>query len=652
VLWTDGQRALAHALEAAWEEAVERHHFKLLCAYAMQGFDGSEQTVDFEKVCSNHSSVQPGRHVAALHQHSRTLAEEAARRAAVEARIQTLSEASRRFNEAPLEPRAVLDVVAREVSSRMQAFCSVALVSADGRTLMVASRHATATRVEEKPVWWDGESVMAEVVRTGQPLLRSAHGDVCAVPLWNRDKLIGVLLVAQPPSGKRLAAEDLSLVRDLGDRASMAILHAQQYDELSQERARLDLLAHASEVLASSLSYEDTLKNVVGLVLPLLGDFGFFDVVVGPDEVRRISKAHEDPRRQAILEKTSWVRSTHTELNLCALSSGQPAIHSDIDDAWCQQIATSPEHLQLLRELDFQSMITVPLRFQGRVLGALTLFHAGYGRRYGSADLKLAEELARRAAAAVENARLYQEAHQAIAVRDDFLSMAGHELRTPLTSLQLQLYNVVKLARQASPTEKILVRAEKAMQNLNRFNHLVAELLDVSRIRAGRLNLELGEFDLGDCVRELLQRQRDELSKAGCSVQVRLEPGLVGQWDRLRIEQVLTNLLSNAMKYGARKPIEIEARRESGKTVLSVKDHGIGLSREDQSRVFQRFERAVSSQNFGGLGLGLWIVRQLVEAHGGTIRVESEPQRGACFEVQLPTLNSAPRRAEPSAPRG
>jgi len=424
------------------------------------------------------------------------------------------------------------------------------------------------------------------------------------------------------------------LVNDMTAERQAAAERERLLRDEREARERLSVLARASDLLAQSLDYERTLQNVTALTLPALGDFGFFDIREG-DEVRRIARA-VDEDVEPLIRDTHWAPPGRgARINVCALSSGQSGYHPRVDEAWLALTGHPPEYVDLLRKLQVSSMITVPLSYQGDTLGGLTLFFGRSGRHHGPGDLALAEELARRAAAAIVNARLFKEAREAIGVRDDFLSMAGHELRTPLTALQLQILSIGKMVGQIDGADKIAPRAEKAGKNVLRLSNLVNELLDISRISAGRLRLERGQMELGDAVREVLARHTDELAKNGCEVRFSSLPA-EGSWDRVRIEQIATNLLTNAIKYGKGKPIEVRVERDATSARLVVQDHGIGISPEDQLRIFQRFERAVSARHFGGLGLGLWIARQLVDAHGGTIRVTSSPNEGATFEVELP----------------
>jgi PAS domain S-box-containing protein len=424
--------------------------------------------------------------------------------------------------------------------------------------------------------------------------------------------------------------------QDISERKQGELRAAAEREELLRAeqvaRERLTVLARASDSLAQSLDYERTIQTIAGLALPLLGDFAFFDLHE-LESVRRVVRAC-DPEATLKLQQTS--AGTYQPHAGSALVSGQSELQNALDDAGLRRVVDSPEQLAQLQALGVVSMLSVPLTSQGETLGALTLFFAATGRQHTEQDLALGEELARRAAAAIVNARLLKEARDAIGVRDDFLSMAGHELRTPLTALQLQILSITKMVGQPDSVEKVSTRAEKAGKNVLRLSALVNELLDISRISAGRLRLERGAMDMADAVREVLHRHADELTKHGCEVHFTAAGDLSGNWDRVRIEQIATNLLANAMKYGKGKPIEVRVQREDGNARLVVQDHGIGISAEDQQRIFQRFERAVSARHFGGLGLGLWIARQLVDAHGGSIHVASEMNLGATFEVVLP----------------
>jgi signal transduction histidine kinase len=295
------------------------------------------------------------------------------------------------------------------------------------------------------------------------------------------------------------------------------------------------------------------------------------------------------------------------------------------------------------------SLLVAPLKLRRTVIGHISLMRDAGSPAYTHDDETLLEDLAHRAAQAIENARLYSEAQAAVAARDEFLSIASHELRTPLTALRLALENMRRVSsrdalQRLSPeyVERVLATAERQG---HRLETLVAALLDVSRIQMGRLELDLEEVDLASIVFEAAASLEDEARQTGSTIEVRGEP-VRGSWDRLRISQVATNLLSNAVKYGAGKPVEVEFGPRGDGARLAVRDQGIGIAPADQPQIFERFERAVSSRNYGGLGLGLYIVKRIVEAHGGSISVESRPGDGSAFVVDLPLRPSVPVNAD------
>ncbi len=234
-----------------------------------------------------------------------------------------------------------------------------------------------------------------------------------------------------------------------------------------------------------------------------------------------------------------------------------------------------------------------------------------------------------------ERNRLYEEARDAVKARDAFLSVAGHEIRTPLSALNLIVYQLARQVRGLG-NEKAVDLATRCEKQVARLIRLADELLDVSRISAGTLHLDPEEMDLAHLARELVERLEESARRAGCTLTVEAPRSVSGFWDRLRLEQVLSNLLTNALKFGAGEPVQVGVSSVGDEAIVFVKDNGIGIHDADQRRIFGRFERAVSRETYPGMGLGLWITREIVEAHGGRIGVESRPGAGATFRVMLP----------------
>jgi PAS domain S-box-containing protein len=237
---------------------------------------------------------------------------------------------------------------------------------------------------------------------------------------------------------------------------------------------------------------------------------------------------------------------------------------------------------------------------------------------------------------------------RAVKLRDEFLSVASHELRTPLTALRLQIDSVTR-SLERRPAEhlasgRLAASAGDARTQVGRLTSLVERLLDISRFGDGRLALDREDLDLVEIAGGVVEVMGEHARVMGCELRFKAPPTLRGSWDRIRLEQLITNLLSNALKFGARHPVDVavdEGPKEDGAVArLTVTDRGIGIDPQYQRRIFGRFERAVSPRNFGGLGLGLWVAKQIVDAHGGTISVRSTPGEGATFTVVLPAATS------------
>jgi signal transduction histidine kinase len=232
----------------------------------------------------------------------------------------------------------------------------------------------------------------------------------------------------------------------------------------------------------------------------------------------------------------------------------------------------------------------------------------------------------------VARRRVERQLLGALKARDDFVGVAAHELRNPLNVFHLTLQLLYRMPNQAGNDIRGII--DKLRVQLDRINSLVNHLLDVTRIRAGKLDLELETFDLIELVKEIAQRFAE--MHPDVPLVLRMDCAVMGTWDRLRIDQALSNLISNAIKYGLRKPITVVVTVDDKKACVAVQDQGIGIAPDDSERIFERFERAVSQSNTEGLGLGLWIARRAVEAHGGLINAEGQAGRGAIFTIQLP----------------
>jgi PAS domain S-box-containing protein len=438
-------------------------------------------------------------------------------------------------------------------------------------------------------------------------------------------------------------------VRDITDRRrseeeKTGLLEREQRARATAEaaEARAAFLAEASAALASSLDYRTTLASVAQLLVPRIADGSAVDMLDAKGQLSRAATSHSDPSRALAAQEVAnryppELGAPHGAGRVVA--TGEAQVLNDVTEEVLRATARDEEHLRLLRSLRLVSLMCVPLSTRGKTLGAITLASSESGRRFGPEDLAFAQDLAGRASVAIENSLLYREAREAVRARDEFLSIASHELKTPLTTLQLQIQGLARKLKsfvEKPALQGVAARVATSERQVERLTALINNLLDISRITAGRLDLDLEPVDLAAVAREAAARFHEDLARAGCVLELRAEGEYVGEWDRLRLEQIVTNLLTNAAKYGAGRPIEIEVDGGEATARFSIRDHGIGIPAEHQARIFERFERAVSDRHYGGLGLGLWIVRQIVDAFGGTIRVESRAGAGSTFTVLLP----------------
>lgn len=296
-------------------------------------------------------------------------------------------------------------------------------------------------------------------------------------------------------------------------------------------------------------------------------------------------------------------------------------------------------HLSAEEAGNTRALACLPLVVEGRVLGVMAVSFVDE-REFGQEDREYLLSLAMLCGQAMHRAILFAETQEAVRVRDEFLSIASHELKTPLTPLLIQVQGISRLLVRGKlhslPPERILKMLKTAEDQVGRLGRLVEELLDVARIGSGKLSVQPETTDLSRIVREVVNRFHHEFEVAHCPVRLELEPEVIGEWDPFRLEQVVTNLLTNAIRYGSGESIDIRVRAEGAVASLEVQDHGMGIQSKDQVRIFERFERASPSNHFGGLGLGLYITKQIVERHEGEIRVASEPGKGALFSVTLP----------------
>jgi signal transduction histidine kinase len=432
--------------------------------------------------------------------------------------------------------------------------------------------------------------------------------------------------------------------------------------EAQAAESRFAFLAEASTLLAASLDYETTLAGVARLAVPYLADWCHVVIREEDGTTHTLDVAHADPTLAATARERQerYPPAIPTPYGVSkVLRTGQPEFYPQVTDAVVRGIARSDEHLLALQALGICSLMIVPLRARERTLGALIFIAAESRRHYTPEDLVLAEDLARRCALAVDNARLYREAQTAIRARDEFLSIASHELRTPLTGIKgfAQVLLSAQARGQLAPDrlERSLQRIDEAC---NRLGELVNDLLDVSRIRTGQLRLRPRELNLAMLVREVAGRYADQLANQhALAIELALDPCPV-LVDIQRFEQILVNLLDNATKYSPDGgEVRVALNAGEGGALLRVSDRGIGLPPGTAEAIFEPFGRApnAAQRHIPGMGLGLYICREIAELHGGRIWAESAGEdQGTTFALWLPFADSplAPTPGPAESPPG
>ncbi len=594
-----------------------------------------------------------------------------ARAAADQARLQTarLQAVTAGLAEA-LTSRQVADVMTDKGAKVLGAEAGwVALVSANSTKLNIID--ASGSPWENLKPWGfipiEAPIPLAEATRTGTPILLRSRGDLERFPAlddllsWRHEQALAILpLMAEGrifgvlglefPASRDFTKDDRGLMNTLAQECAQALERARLYEAERAARAlteahgeRLAFLAEASRILAKSLNYEHTLTRLAQLAVPELADWCAIHIITDDESVQRLSVAHVDEN------KVQWARELFERYPFNpdspsglahVLRTGKSELFVDIPDAMLVEAADDAEHLELLRTVGLTSAMIVPLLARGRTLGAMTFVTAESRRHYGLADLEFVQDLARRTAVSVDNARLYHEAQRAILAREEFISIASHELKTPLTTVKSYAQMLAaRLRKPAIDPDRLQYLTSRLEDQILRLETLVIDLLDASRIQQGRLEICLEPVDLVPLTREVISRFEDAPERLPEHRLVLDAPETVaGNWDPARLDQVLTNLVSNALKYSPQGgEIRITLRQHAHDTEIAVSDQGIGIPPEEQGHLFEPFTRtARSGEVASGQGLGLFITARIVQAHQGTIDIESQPQRGSTFTIHLP----------------
>ncbi|MDB4952533.1 MAG: Two-component hybrid sensor and regulator [Myxococcales bacterium] len=615
VLWQAGNIAAASRLEDLWGELAESRNFALLCAYTMAGFYKEPSAEAFADVCKHHDGVGPfelaeGTAKGPAFEQVQALSAEIARRQAVEAELR---DANRALQEARELEHARLQETAR---------------GAEAAQRRIVDELTSTLRLNELftgVLAHDLRNPLAAMIMAAQVLMTRAN----PADTKTLQRILS--------SGERMAR----MIDQLLDFTRIRVGPGIPYDpkpcnlgaviehvvaELSEKRIHFE----AEGDLAGSWDADrlsQAFSNLLGNALQH-GDGG--DVVVraegtDPETIRiSIHNGGQIPEERLPKLFEPLGGGGHKEgsrgLGLGLFITREIAkVHGGNVEVVSSDAGTT-------------FTVSLPRIAAPREAGASAEDRA----KPPIAELIDQKRLDESRRLEQESAQLAQ-AQRGIRLRDELLSMLSHELKTPLTSLQLQLQSLLERVESIDPRAADMV--SRSIRSGDRLASLIECLLDDARIATGHFSLALEQFDFASAVAEAVERFREQATRVGCQLVTNLEGPIIGSWDRARMMQVISNLLSNAIKYGNGAPIEVSLARAGSDVVLRIRDHGPGIATEDTDRIFERFERAASVRHYGGLGLGLYVIREITHAHGGSITSENASGGGACFTLRIPLGN-------------
>jgi PAS domain S-box-containing protein len=488
-----------------------------------------------------------------------------------------------------------------------------------------------------------GAKYPSEVI--GQPVMQFVHPDYQDIVV----KRVKQIYEQKKPTdllqekfvrldGEVIDVEVISMPFEYAGKPSIQLV-VRDITERKKIEKRQEFLEQVSETLFTSFDKFLTLQKVAQLIVPSLADYCRIAIVNGSKDIQEIAVSHKDPTKAELassLYDSYKNRPENTHGVHKILASGKAEMISRIDKQVFDSVKENKKLIQLMKDLGLTSYMGVPLIARKKVIGALTFSSVSPTRIYKKEDLLFVKEVGRRIALALENARLYKEAKEAITLRDDFISVASHELKTPITSVKM-FTQILQQNSHKNGDSQAFEYLGKMDKQLNKLTDLVYNLLNISKIQTGRMEYKQKMFDFNKMVLEVVEMLQQSESKHKLLVKGKTTKKVYGDEDRL--SQIVTNLISNAIKYSPNADKVLITLSEKGDSVvLAVQDFGIGIAKHHVDKIFERFYRVhgATGKTFPGLGIGLYICKEIVKRHKGKLWVESETGKGSTFYFSLP----------------
>lgn len=399
-------------------------------------------------------------------------------------------------------------------------------------------------------------------------------------------------------------------------------------------RERENFVAHAISTLSQTIDYGETITGIVKTVVPSMGDWAILSLINEDGEIHRTAGVHRDEALQALLDEfmRDYPLTENDEEIRRAYKTGIPTIQKTHSDEELMALPGPRRKTELYIAMGTNSWVIIPVRTRDGILGTLSISRDKTREAFDELDFALAQEIGRRVGTILDNTKLFQSTQKAVRARDEFLSIASHELKTPITSLRLQLEMMLRQGKTADLSRPI----KNAIRQIDRLTLLVNDLLDVGRLESGKMNYHIDVVGIGELVKEVTDTMMPQFLSTGTILITTIDENPIAFVDRYRMEQVLVNLLNNAQKYGLGKPVEVSVRKDGADVILSVRDRGVGIPENQLEKIFGKFERGGKFSSIAGLGLGLYITREIVSAFKGDIKVKSIEGEQTEFIVTLP----------------